>query len=111
MEAQAAQLDEWEPIRVQWAVNDQTRGRFVEALTPELVAFLDARKGQCFPLPGPWDAEDHVPTSFDTSTTGSPGPSYYTDSPPTSAASGDEDDRDEATKSDDEGKSAVATSI
>ncbi|KAJ0388942.1 hypothetical protein P43SY_011970 [Pythium insidiosum] len=63
LEAQAAKLDEWEPIRVQWAVNDQTRGRFVEALVPELVAFLDARKGQCFPLPGPWDAEDHVPTT------------------------------------------------
>ncbi|KAJ0390589.1 hypothetical protein P43SY_012037 [Pythium insidiosum] len=111
LEAQAAQLDEWEPIRVQWAVNDQTRGRFVEALVPELVAFLDARKGQCFSLPGPWDAEDYVPTSFDTNTTGSPGPSYYTDSPPALAASGDEDDGDEATKSDDEGKSAVATSI
>ncbi|KAJ0390884.1 hypothetical protein P43SY_010383 [Pythium insidiosum] len=76
-----------------------------------LVAFSDARKGQYFPLPGPWDAEDYVPTSFDTSTTGSPGPSYYTDSPPASAASDDEDDGDEATKSDDEGKSAVATSI
>ncbi|KAJ0391464.1 hypothetical protein P43SY_011298 [Pythium insidiosum] len=70
-----------------------------------------ARPCQCFLLPGPWDAEDYVPTSFDTSTTGSPGPSYYTDSPSVSAASGDEDDGYEATKSDDEGKSAVATSI
>ncbi|KAJ0392120.1 hypothetical protein ATCC90586_012209 [Pythium insidiosum] len=88
LEAQAAQLDEWEPIRVQWAVNDQTRV-----------------------LPVAGAVEDYVPTSFDTSTTGSPGPSYYTDSPPASAASGDEDDGDEAAKSDDEGKSAVATSI
>ncbi|KAJ0395034.1 hypothetical protein ATCC90586_005059 [Pythium insidiosum] len=77
----------------------------------QLVGFLDARNGQCFPLPGPWDADDYVPTSFDTSTTGSPGPSYYTNSPPASAASGDEDDGDESTKSDDEGKSVASTSI
>ncbi|GLE06482.1 hypothetical protein PINS_up015729 [Pythium insidiosum] len=78
LEIQAAQLDEWEPIRFQWAANDVTRGRFVEALPPELVRVLESRKGMCFELPSPWNEADYTPTDLDTGSHGSPGPEYYT---------------------------------
>ncbi|GLD98334.1 hypothetical protein PINS_up007031 [Pythium insidiosum] len=76
LEAQLARLDEWEPARVQWAVDDVSRGRFVEALVPELVALLDRRGGKCFELPAPWNDPDYAPSGYDDPTTGTPGPNY-----------------------------------
>ncbi|KAJ0397498.1 hypothetical protein P43SY_009305 [Pythium insidiosum] len=74
---QLRQLDREEPIRCYWSQDDETRGRFVEALIPPLVARLDSLGGQCWELPGPWSRADYCPQPLDEKTVGTPGVDFY----------------------------------
>ncbi|KAJ0391416.1 hypothetical protein P43SY_011922 [Pythium insidiosum] len=74
---QLHQLDREEPIRCYWSQDDETRGRFVEALIPLLIARLDSLGGRCWELPGPWSRADYCPQPLDERTVGTPGVDFY----------------------------------
>ncbi|GLE11632.1 hypothetical protein PINS_up024181, partial [Pythium insidiosum] len=78
LEIQAAQLDEWEPIRFQWAANDVTRVASSRRCHQSSSRILESRKGMCFELPSPWNEADYTPTDFDACSHGSPGPENKT---------------------------------
>ncbi|KAJ0391212.1 hypothetical protein ATCC90586_011794 [Pythium insidiosum] len=57
-EDQLRRIDVEEPVRVGWA---SAPGRFVEGLIREQLGILDAKAGECWELPPPWDDPNYQP--------------------------------------------------